>query len=136
MVWGAHGSGEAGTIVGGCDSGVIEVYDATKQLKGESGLVSHPRKHTGPVHTLDFNPFQQNLLATGAGESEIFIWDMNNTNTPMSPGAKTQPPEDVLSVSWNRQVGWFHQSDQNHILQLIYFDFMSNAKQNKQSYLI
>lgn len=104
IVWGSHGAGENGTIVGGCDKGVIEVYNVSKQLKGENGLVSHPNKHSGPVYTLDFNPFQQNLLATGSSDSEIFIWDMNNTNTPMSPGAKTQPPEDVLSVAWNRQV--------------------------------
>lgn len=87
IVWGAPGvGGENGTIVGGCDNGLIEIYNATKLLNGENALVSRPNKHTGPVNTLDFNPFQQNLLATGASESEIFIWDMNNTNTPMTPG--------------------------------------------------
>lgn len=87
IVWGAPGvGGKNGTIVGGCDNGIIEIYNATKLLKGENGLVSRPTKHTGPVHTLDFNPFQQNLLATGASNSEIFIWDMNNTNTPMTAG--------------------------------------------------
>ncbi|RZC32965.1 transport Sec31A [Asbolus verrucosus] len=105
IVWGAHGGDQtSGTIVGGCDRGLIQIYSASKLLNGENGLVCRQDKHTGPVHALDFNPFQQNLFATGAAESEIFIWDLNNTNTPMSPGTKSQPSEDVLSTSWNRQV--------------------------------
>lgn len=34
--------------------------------------------------------YQSNLLASGANDSEIFIWDLNNFNSPMTPGAKTQ----------------------------------------------
>ncbi|XP_044252290.1 protein transport protein Sec31A [Tribolium madens] len=102
IIWGAYES--HGTIVGGCDGGLVQIYNASKLVNGENGLVCRQNKHTGPVHALDFNPFQQNLFATGAGESEIFIWDLNNTNTPMSPGSKSQPLEDVLAVSWNRQV--------------------------------
>jgi protein transport protein SEC31 len=105
IIWGAHGGDQtSGTIVGGCDGGLIQIYSASKLLNGENGIICHQDKHSGPVHALDFNPFQQNLFATGAGESEIFIWDLNNTNTPMSPGAKSQPLEDVLSIAWNRQV--------------------------------
>lgn len=123
IVWGSHG-GNNGTIVGGCDNGIIQIYNATKLLNGENGLVSRPDKHTGRVYSLDFNPFQTNLLASGAAESEIFIWDMNNTSNPMTPGifnvilrfkmvsnylffilgSKSQPFEDVLSVAWNKQV--------------------------------
>lgn len=33
---------------------------------------------------------QTNLVASGANESEIYIWDLNNFATPMTPGAKTQ----------------------------------------------
>jgi protein transport protein SEC31 len=60
--------------------------------------------HTGPVRTIDFNPFQPNLLASGANESEIFIWDLNNPDSPMSPGNKLHPLEDISGVAWNRQV--------------------------------
>ena len=49
---------------------------------------------------------QSNLLATGASESEIYIWDLNNISTPMTPGAKAQPLEDVSWISWNRQGMW------------------------------
>lgn len=67
-------------------------------------LLSSPDRHTGPVRALDFNPFQSNLLATGASESEIYIWDVNNTNTPMAPGTRSQPAEDVQYIAWNKQV--------------------------------
>lgn len=33
---------------------------------------------------------QSNLLASGANDSEIYIWDLNNFTSPMTPGAKTQ----------------------------------------------
>lgn len=33
---------------------------------------------------------QGNLLASGASNSEIFIWDLNNLSVPMTPGSKSQ----------------------------------------------
>lgn len=33
---------------------------------------------------------QGNLLASGANDSEIFIWDLNNLSVPMTPGSKSQ----------------------------------------------
>lgn len=105
IIWGPYGGDQSeGTIIGGCEGGLINIYSASKLLNGEDGIIGKQEKHTGPVHALDFNHFQQNLFATGAGDSEIFIWDLNNTSTPMSPGAKSQPLEDVLSVAWNKQV--------------------------------
>uniref|UniRef100_A0A069DZR9 Protein transport protein Sec31A n=1 Tax=Panstrongylus megistus TaxID=65343 RepID=A0A069DZR9_9HEMI len=100
---GWSGAGQ-GIIVGGCDNGVVQVYNVSKVLSNEEGLVANPERHTGPVKALDFNPFQKNLLATGATNSEIYIWDMNNTSQPMTPGAKSQPFEDVAWLAWNRQV--------------------------------
>lgn len=32
-------------------------------------------------------------MASGANESEIYIWDLNNFATPMTPGVKTQVPD-------------------------------------------
>ena len=62
------------------------------------------QQHVGPVRAIDVNPFQNNLLASGASESEIFIWDLNNPGNPMSPGNKLHPLEDISCVAWNRQV--------------------------------
>jgi len=109
VVWGGAGMSDgtmpSGLLVGGADRGVLSMYDAAKLVGGgEEPLVFSQDKHTGPVAALDFNPFQSNLLASGASESELFIWDVNKLGSPMSPGAKSQPLDDVKCVSWNRQV--------------------------------
>ena len=109
VVWGTSGMAEgttpAGLIVGGADRGMISMYDANKLIKGEeNALVFSKDKHTGPVSALDFNPFQSNLLASGGSESGLYIWDVNKLGTPMTPGIKSQPLDDVRCVAWNRQV--------------------------------
>ena len=78
VVWGTSGMAEgttpAGLIVGGADRGMISMYDANKLIKGEeNALVFSKDKHTGPVSALDFNPFQSNLIASGASESELSV---------------------------------------------------------------
>ncbi|XP_036231501.2 protein transport protein Sec31A isoform X1 [Bactrocera oleae] len=107
VIWsptGYDGAHPNGLIVGGCEGGHVMIYSAAKMLANEEGLIARQDKHTGPVSGLDVNPFQTNLLASCASESEIFIWDLNNTTTHMNPGTKTQPLEDVQNVAWNRQV--------------------------------
>ncbi|EDX06247.1 GD10608 [Drosophila simulans] len=105
LIWSPVGPHPSGLIVGGCEAGQINIYSADKLLAGkEEPLLKRQDKHTGAVSGLDFNPFQNNLLASCASESEILIWDLNNPETSMSPGAKTQPLEDVKNVAWNRQV--------------------------------
>ncbi|XP_012288447.1 protein transport protein Sec31A isoform X2 [Orussus abietinus] len=105
IIWGAGDDNSPGIIVGGCDHGIIQIYSVAKVLAKESDcLISTPSRHTGPVRTMDFNPFRTNLLATGATESEIIIWDMSNTNNPMAPGPTSQPLEDVQHIAWNKRV--------------------------------
>lgn len=121
-----------GVIVGGLDQGTLTMYDASKLMKGDdaNSIIFSTTKHTGKltansyqyqslivraifilplfapgsVQALDFNPFQNNLLASGASESEIYIWDLNKLNSPMTPGAKSQPLDEVRCVAWNQQV--------------------------------
>lgn len=93
-----------GLIVGGCESGFLKIYNASKIMSGEEALVAQADKHNGAVRTVDFNPFKSNLVASASSESEIFIWDVNNMSVPMTPGQKTQPLEDVWGVAWNLQV--------------------------------
>uniref|UniRef100_A0A2M4B9P9 Protein transport protein Sec31A n=1 Tax=Anopheles marajoara TaxID=58244 RepID=A0A2M4B9P9_9DIPT len=116
LIWSPMAGGEAaagggggisspsGLITGGCESGVLQVYNVAQLLAGQNALVAQQEKHQGAVRSLDYNPFQHNLVASGASESEIFIWDLNNTAVPMSPGAKVTPFEDVQGLAWNRQV--------------------------------
>ncbi|XP_060635307.2 protein transport protein Sec31A isoform X10 [Anolis sagrei] len=109
LIWGppqvASDGNVSGVLIAGGENGNIILYDPAKILAGESEVViAQKDKHTGPVRALDVNLFQTNLVASGANESEIYIWDLNNFATPMTPGAKTQPPEDISCIAWNRQV--------------------------------
>ncbi|XP_054614070.1 protein transport protein Sec31A isoform X2 [Dunckerocampus dactyliophorus] len=109
LVWGPFGTDSqdhsAGVIVAGGENGNVILYDAAKIMAGASDvIIAESDRHTGPVRALDVNPFQTNLFASGGNESEIFIWDMNNFTSPMTPGPKTQSVEDVGCVSWNKQV--------------------------------
>ncbi|XP_061822539.2 protein transport protein Sec31A isoform X1 [Nerophis lumbriciformis] len=108
LVWVDFGMGAEGTggrLVGGSENGTLTIYNPEAIVNsGAEAIVGECNKHSGPVRALDFNPFQSNLLASGANDSEIYIWDLNNFSSPMTPGAKAQPAEDVSVVSWNRQV--------------------------------
>ncbi|XP_035443872.2 protein transport protein Sec31A isoform X2 [Spodoptera frugiperda] len=95
----------AGVLVGGCDGGLLQFYSAEKLLQNASdALLGSSTKHNGHVSALDINPYQKNLLASGASESEIFIWDLNNTSQPMAPGNRNQPYDHVQGLAWNQQV--------------------------------
>lgn len=109
LVWGPYGidgqSHPSGVLIAGGENGNIILYDPAKIMAGASDVViTESDLHTGPVRALDINPFQTNLVASGANESEIYIWDMNTFRSPMTPGPKTQPLEDISCVAWNRQV--------------------------------
>ncbi|XP_020726269.2 protein transport protein Sec31B isoform X6 [Odocoileus virginianus] len=109
LIWGSFGNGlleASGVIAGGGDNGMLTLYNVTHILpSGKEPVIARRQKHSGAVRALDFNPFQGNLLASGASASEIFIWDLNNLSVPMTPGSKSQQPlEDVKALSWNRQV--------------------------------
>ncbi|XP_078070698.1 protein transport protein Sec31A isoform X2 [Mustelus asterias] len=109
LIWGAHeitSDGlSSGILVAGGENGNIILYNPSEIIAGgEDVVIGQNDTHTGPVRALDFNPFQSNLVASGANESEIYIWDLNNFDTPLTPGTKSQPPEDISCVAWNRQV--------------------------------
>ncbi|KYO42717.1 protein transport protein Sec31A isoform X6 [Alligator mississippiensis] len=109
LIWGPHrmasDSSLSGVLIAGGENGNVILYEPAKIIAGDSEvIIAQKDKHTGPVRALDVNIFQTNLVASGANESEIYIWDLNNFATPMTPGAKTQPLEDISCISWNKQV--------------------------------
>ncbi|XP_026128980.1 protein transport protein Sec31A-like isoform X5 [Carassius auratus] len=109
LVWGPHGiedqSLPSGVLIAGGENGNIILYDASRIIAGDSEvIISQSEKHTGAVRALDVNSSQTNLVASGGNESEIYIWDLNNFSSPMTPGPKTQPLEDISCVAWNKQV--------------------------------
>ncbi|NXU31085.1 SC31A protein, partial [Thalassarche chlororhynchos] len=109
LIWGPHsmtsGGRVSGVLIAGGENGNVILYDPAKIIAGDAEvIIAQKDKHTGPVRALDVNMFQTNLVASGANESEIYIWDLNNFATPMTPGVKTQPLEDISCIAWNRQV--------------------------------
>ncbi|XP_023152716.2 protein transport protein Sec31A isoform X5 [Amphiprion ocellaris] len=109
LVWGPYGMDAqghpSGVLIAGGENGNVILYDPAKIIAGESDvIIAESDRHMGPVRALDVNPFQTNLVASGGNESEIYIWDMNSFGSPMTPGPKTQPLEDISCVAWNRQV--------------------------------
>jgi protein transport protein SEC31 len=104
LIWSGHGGDDMGVVLGGSDNGIITIWNMDKLIKSEEPLVATLQEHVGAVRSLDVNPFQPNLIASGASESEVYIWDLNNTTTPMSPGSKPHPLEDISGLAWNRQV--------------------------------
>ncbi|XP_059395575.1 protein transport protein Sec31A-like isoform X2 [Carassius carassius] len=109
LVWGPHGiedqSLPSGVLIAGGENGNIILYDASRIIAGDGEvIISQSEKHTGAVRALDVNSSQTNLVASGGNESEIYIWDLNNFSSPMTPGPKTQPLEDISCVAWNKQV--------------------------------
>uniref|UniRef100_A0AAZ3PVC9 Protein transport protein Sec31A n=1 Tax=Oncorhynchus tshawytscha TaxID=74940 RepID=A0AAZ3PVC9_ONCTS len=109
LAWGPHGMDAqglpSGVLIAGGENGDVILYDPAKIIAGHGDVViAQSNKHSGPVRALDVNSFQDNLVASGGNESEIYIWDLNNFGSPMTPGPKTQPLEDISCVAWNRQV--------------------------------
>eukprot|EP00127_Corallochytrium_limacisporum_P002296 Clim_evm84s109 gene=Clim_evmTU84s109 len=111
LQWGSFGMSAGrfgyGVIAGGFSDGSIGMWDAKALAGNASGQAMAPvaqlRGHGSGVNTLDFNTFMPNLMASGAGRSEIFIWDLN-TGKPMAPGQSSTEPADITALQWNRQV--------------------------------
>ncbi|ORX82954.1 WD40 repeat-like protein [Basidiobolus meristosporus CBS 931.73] len=108
IAWGAIAADKPhGIIAGGMENGELALWNAASILddsNSEDALIMSNTSHTGSVRGLDFNPFQQNLLASAAGNGEIFIWDLTNPTKPYSPGPRSQRLDDITSLSWNNQV--------------------------------
>ena len=98
------GTSDLGTLICGHSEGRMVIYDPQNILDGLEPVRAVCARHTGNVSTLDVNPFQNNLIASGAQSSEIFIWDLNQPEKPMTPGAKIQPLSPITSVAWNAKV--------------------------------
>lgn len=110
LAWGGQGAGpmSMGMVAGGMIDGSIGFWSAASLVGAAEGepLVARVQKHKGPVRGLDFNQFKPNLLASGATESEILIWDLTNPQSPnvYTPGTPTQPLSDITAVVWNSKV--------------------------------
>lgn len=65
LVWGgaqSHEEWSSGIIAGGCDNGIIRLYNASKLGRNVDCIVAKNDRHVGSVKALSFNLFQVNFL--------------------------------------------------------------------------
>lgn len=61
LVWGGANASEdwsSGIIAGGCDNGIIRLYNASKLSRNVDSIVAKSDRHIGSVKALNFNLFQ------------------------------------------------------------------------------
>ncbi|XP_031127310.1 protein transport protein SEC31 homolog B-like [Ipomoea triloba] len=107
-----------GLIAGGLVDGHIGLWNPRPLISSganqtgteatENAFVGHLSKHSGPVHGLEFNAFTPNLLASGADEGEICIWDISRpaepTHFPPLKGSGSSTQVEISYLSWNSKV--------------------------------
>ncbi|KAJ4971026.1 hypothetical protein NE237_004125 [Protea cynaroides] len=115
LSWGKFGSGtqefSLGLIAGGLADGSINIWNPQTLISSEEiegALVGHLARHTGPVRGLEFGSISTSLLASGADEGEICIWDLANpaepTHFPPLKGVGSDAQGEVSYLSWNPKV--------------------------------
>eukprot|EP00798_Chlamydomonas_sp_ICE-L_P021383 gene21383-28331_t len=118
VAWGAkvpESTQSLGILAGGLADGSLMLWDAAIVLdkdakaKGKTPLLAKMQKHTGGVKGLEFNINSLNLLASGAADGEICIWDLTKPSTPslypaLKGGGGPGSAGEIAYISWNRKV--------------------------------
>ncbi|KAB2017633.1 hypothetical protein ES319_D08G175900v1 [Gossypium barbadense] len=115
LAWGKNGSGSdefsLGLIAGGLVDGSIDLWNPLKLIRSEANdqaLVGHLSRHKGPVRGLEFNAIAPNLLASGADDGEICIWDLaapaQPSHFPPLKGSGSASQGEISYLSWNSKV--------------------------------
>ncbi|XP_028776350.1 protein transport protein SEC31 homolog B [Neltuma alba] len=115
LSWGNNSSSSEGfglgLIAGGLVDGNIDIWNPLTLIRSEANenaSVAHLERHKGPVRGLEFNSIAPNLLASGADDGEICIWDLANplepTHFPPLKGSGSASQGEVSFLSWNSKV--------------------------------
>ncbi|KAK6933923.1 WD40 repeat [Dillenia turbinata] len=115
LSWGKKGAGSEnfplGLIAGGLVDGSIDIWNPHSLIRSDSSenaLVAHLSRHKGPVRGLEFNSITPNLLASGADDGEICIWDLTAPNEPSHypplKGSGSAAQGEISYLSWNSKV--------------------------------
>ncbi|KAL3537558.1 hypothetical protein ACH5RR_000924 [Cinchona calisaya] len=71
----------------------------------EGAFLCHLQRHRGPVRGLEFNVHSPNLLASGADEGDICIWDVAKPSEPSHfpplKGSASATQGEISFLSWN-----------------------------------
>lgn len=100
-----------GIIGGGLEDGSVELYDPALIVEEggvESVIARLAPKHGGAVRGLEFNTFSAHLLASGASDGELRIWNLSAPTAPQLypalKGAAGGAGSDVAALAWNPRV--------------------------------
>ncbi|KAL0379847.1 UNVERIFIED_CONTAM: protein transport protein SEC31B, partial [Sesamum angustifolium] len=107
-----------GLIAGGLVDGNIGLWNPQHLIcsetskKGsetsEKAFVGNLSRHRGPVRGLEFNSLTPNLLASGADEGDICIWDVSKplepSHFPPLKGSGSATQGEISFLSWNSKV--------------------------------
>ncbi|KAL8500893.1 hypothetical protein ACS0TY_020468 [Phlomoides rotata] len=106
-----------GLIAGGLVDGNIALWNPKhlicsdpnkKSETSENAFVTNLSRHRGPVRGLEFNSLSSNLLASGADEGDICIWDLSKptepTHFPPLKGSGSATQGEISFLSWNSKV--------------------------------
>ncbi|XP_039030970.1 protein transport protein SEC31 homolog B-like [Hibiscus syriacus] len=115
VAWGKNGFGSdefsLGLIAGGLVDGNIDLWNPLnliRSMSSEQALVGHLSRHKGPVRGLEFNAITPNLLASGANDGEICIWDLSAPSQPSHfpplKGSGSAIQGEISFLSWNSKV--------------------------------
>lgn len=58
--------------------------------------------HTDAVLSLNINPFNNSILASGGADSKILLWDISSQDTSKAFKSLTEHKDKVQSVRWNK----------------------------------
>jgi protein transport protein SEC31 len=93
--------------------GAVNIWSASKilnhfQVNPNAALLSKSDYHKGSVLGLQFHPQQPNLLASGASDGEVLIWDLADLKSPKAnkpnPSGTGGKLHAITAVAWNRKI--------------------------------
>lgn len=94
-----------GIIAGALDSGALVLWDADKLHNGASDAqIEQLDKHTGPITTIQFNPFRPNILASAGAKGELYIHDLDDQSKTFRLGKAGANPDEYTTLDWNKKV--------------------------------
>ncbi|XP_042064302.1 protein transport protein SEC31 homolog B-like [Salvia splendens] len=103
-----------GLIAGGLVDGNIGLWNPKPLIckegsdTSENTLVTNLTRHKGPVRGLEFNSITPHLIASGADEGDISIWDLTKplepNHFPALKGSGSASQGEISFLSWNRMV--------------------------------
>ncbi|KAL6648128.1 hypothetical protein ACP70R_012352 [Stipagrostis hirtigluma subsp. patula] len=108
----ARGAFALGVLAGGLGDGTVALWNPRAMISSEGAgaedaMVARLEKHKGPVRGLDFSGLEPHLLASGADEGEVIVWDLKDPAVPSvhrqlkNTGSVAQ--SEISYISWNPQ---------------------------------